>query len=274
MLPYDIKSYDSDRTYLPYPPDTKAFLYYSTSPKNPRIAGELRFRVASGDDLASFESGSDLLLTNGRLWTRPLIAISKFYILLYEKLKEELLVPDDLDAVLSTLPKRNFRYGGQSQYLYTLNDTFIVFFGNYEQYLTVITEQGLESMPFRGPFSEFYERQSMPPYTGAYTNRHLSILYDFNESVGSALVRFERSTLPKHNGTRTVVLRFLKIITPAKPVNPLYAGKIVPPKEGELHQKHPAYHTDADVEVWSLNIDKKHRMSMGRGLQLLWDVTV
>ena len=44
---------------LPYPPDTKAFPYYFTSPENPSIAGELRFRVASSDDLASFKSGSD-----------------------------------------------------------------------------------------------------------------------------------------------------------------------------------------------------------------------
>ena len=47
-----------------YPPDTKAFLYYSMSPEKPRIAGELRLRVTSSDDVASFESGSDLLPTH------------------------------------------------------------------------------------------------------------------------------------------------------------------------------------------------------------------
>jgi hypothetical protein len=41
-----------------FPPDTKAFLYYFTSPEKPRIAGELRLRVASSDDPASFKSGS------------------------------------------------------------------------------------------------------------------------------------------------------------------------------------------------------------------------
>ena len=60
-----------------------------------------------------------------------------------------------------------------------------------------------------------------------------------NEFVGSALARFERSTLPGHEpqGTRTVVLRFLKIITPVKYVTPDYDGYIGEPKEGELYRR-------------------------------------
>ena len=78
--------------------------------------------------------------------------------------------------------------------------------------------------------------------------------------VGSALVRFERSTLPEHKDTRTVVLRFLKIITPVKCVIPQYDNYIRCPKEGELCRK--KHH------VWSINIDKPSTMQ--RGLQLLW----
>jgi hypothetical protein len=37
-----------------------------------------------------------------------------------------------------------------------------------------------------------------------------------HEFVGSALVRFKRSTLPENEGTRTSLLRFLKMITPVK----------------------------------------------------------
>ena len=38
--------YDSDQNLgrVPYPQDTKAFLYYSISPGKPRIAGELRLK--------------------------------------------------------------------------------------------------------------------------------------------------------------------------------------------------------------------------------------
>jgi hypothetical protein len=86
------------------------------------------------------------------------------------------------------------------------------------------------------------------------------------------VVRFERSTLPEHKGTRTCVLRFIKIITSVKCVIPLYDGKIVPPKEGELHRRtHGNVNLDhpTAVKAWSVDIDKNN--SMGRGLHLLWD---
>ena len=88
-----------------------------------------------------------------------------------------------------------------------------------------------------------------------------------HESVGSALARFERSTPQEHNGTRTVVLRFLKIITPVKCVKPLYDGYICCPKEGELYQKNKL---EPSQRVWSVNIDKSKGVII-RGLQLLWD---
>jgi hypothetical protein len=97
-----------------------------------------------------------------------------------------------------------------------------------------------------------------------------------NEFVGSALVRFERSTLPDHKGTRTLVLRFLKIITPVKCVIPLYDTKIAQPEEGELHRRSLSYSSWKAVKskqgVWSINIDQKSIRTSGlmAGLQLLW----
>jgi hypothetical protein len=95
-----------------------------------------------------------------------------------------------------------------------------------------------------------------------------------NESVGSALARFERSTLPEHGGTRTVVLRFLKIITPVKCVVPFYDGYIVPPQEGKLHRKYrrgAKKKLDPIPSAWSFNIDSDKSGIMLRGLRLLWD---
>ena len=155
-----------------FPPDTKAFLYYFRPPDRPLIAGELRLRVTSSDDPASFESGSDLLGINYRPWSRPLFLVSKYNIPLYEKLREELLVSDKLDAILSTFPKK--RLGGQyhlqhhrsSQLLYRLNDTFIIDFSYFLRQLTVITEQGMETMKFSSHISETRPKQ-WTPYTGA-----------------------------------------------------------------------------------------------------------
>ena len=100
-----------------------------------------------------------------------------------------------------------------------------------------------------------------------HQNYHLST-DDSNKFVGSALARFERSTLPDHEGTRTVVLRFLKIITPVKCVIPLYDGYIVSPKEGELHRRSWKARKNLNPRAWSADIDKS---VLFRGLQLLWD---
>ena len=95
--------------------------------------------------------------------------------------------------------------------------------------------------------------------------------FDYShEFVGSALARFERSTLPEHKDTRTVVLRFLKIITPVKCITPRYDDYICRPKEGELYRK---FGHKARKKVWSVNIDesKKCHSSIRPGIQLLWD---
>ena len=163
--------------YTPLPPGTKGFLYYSTPPGKPRIAGELRLRVASSDDPASFECGSDFLKPNGQSWSLPLCDISRFYTHLYEKLREDRLVSDDLDAVLSTFPP--IPPGSRPPYLrrhilFTINDTFIVDFSVQMRNFCVVTEKGFKSLPLRREFSEA-RRTETAPYTGAYTNDHLSI---------------------------------------------------------------------------------------------------
>jgi hypothetical protein len=84
------------------------------------------------------------------------------------------------------------------------------------------------------------------------------------------LVRFERSTLECHEGTRTLVLRYLKIITPVKCVIPLYDGYIAPPKEGELHRGSRINSKDKKgQQVWSVDVDKSKIMV--QSLRLLWD---
>ena len=257
--------------YPPFPSDTKAFLYYFTPPDKPRIAGELRLRVASSDQPESFKSGSDLLGLDGQPWSLSVYAVSKQYSSLYEKLRDEGLVPDDLDAVLSTFPS-NPKYRHHNRPLHTLNDTFVVDFSRHLRTLSIVTEQGMEKLQSFLLFTE--SRSKHTPYTGEFLNTPRSMTS--NEFVGSALARFERSTLPDHEGTRTVVLRFLKIITPVKCVTPNYDGYIGEPKEGELYRRARKRKFN-QPPVWSLNIDKPARLSLSfrknRSLRLLWDAT-
>ena len=166
-LEYDVPQTKGSGIIPPYPPGMKAFLYYSIPPEKPRIAGELRLRVTSSKS-ASFQSGSDLLLANGRPWTRPLFSLAKSYIPLYEKLREDRLIPDDLDIALSNLPSEKYTYR-RSHFLYTLKDTFIVDFSAINLVFNVFTEHGLERIRFEKIFSEnrigYIGRT---PYTGAY----------------------------------------------------------------------------------------------------------
>ena len=177
---YHHRSNTKDKA-IPFPPDTKAFLYYSIPSGKPRIAGELRLRVTSSNDVASFESGSDLLRLNGHPWTRPLYTIPKSHSPVYEKLREENFVSDDIDRVLSTSlstkPKYPIIFSIRSQVLYTLYDSFIVDFSTTNAVLFVVTEQGLQRMELNWLFSDGRGiRTGFRPYTGANTNHLLSIL--------------------------------------------------------------------------------------------------
>ena len=96
-------------------------------------------------------------------------------------------------------------------------------------------------------------------------------MFDYSHDfVGSALARFERSTLPEHEGTRTIVLRFLKMLTPVKCVMPLYDDYICRPREGELYRRSKQI-PRKDRSVWGVNIDKSKSKYMLRGGELLWD---
>lgn len=136
----------------PYPPDTKAFLYFLRRQKYPA------FRVASSDDSASFKSGGfDLLEKNGRPWSHPLFFVSKcYYIPLYEK--GRWTCSRRLGRNLSTLFKRYSNSRGQL--FYTLNDTFITDFSRYGRTLS-----SKELLPLVRV--ERRRTRDINPYTGA-----------------------------------------------------------------------------------------------------------
>ena len=58
---------------IPFPDGTRGFLYYhSPGASVPPAAGELRFRLTSGNDPASFIQGNDLRMPNSLGWGIPL----------------------------------------------------------------------------------------------------------------------------------------------------------------------------------------------------------
>jgi hypothetical protein len=84
-----------------------------------------------------------------------------------------------------------------------------------------------------------------------------------SQPPGSALCCFERSDLPQHKGTRTAVIRIVKIISPVTFQDPDYNGPTPLPIEGELVQR---YHRGRSLQPRSYNVDSKLYM----GLQTLF----
>jgi hypothetical protein len=84
-----------------------------------------------------------------------------------------------------------------------------------------------------------------------------------SQPPGSALCCFERSDLPQHKGTRTAVIRIVKIISPVTYRDPNYNGPIPLPIEGELVQY---YFRGRGPQPRSYNVDSKLYM----GLQTLF----
>ena len=79
-------------------------------------------------------------------------------------------------------------------------------------------------------YKVFFDNRERCIYKSPSLVTPISYIDYSHEFVVSALVRFEHSTCPDHIGTRTVVLRFLKIITSVKCVD----GFICYPKEGSF----------------------------------------
>ncbi|KAJ6469012.1 hypothetical protein C8R47DRAFT_1150898 [Mycena vitilis] len=57
---------------IPFPPDTRGFLYYRSPPHQSPLAGGIRFRVAEQPDKAGFLAGHDLMMAHGLPWHIPI----------------------------------------------------------------------------------------------------------------------------------------------------------------------------------------------------------
>ena len=95
-------NYDSDKSdgkHIPFPPDTEAFM---SPEKLENYASELHQVMILR--LSKVDRTFYLLRRNGLPCSHPLYSLSKHYSPLYEKLREEQFIPDDLDRVLATFP--------------------------------------------------------------------------------------------------------------------------------------------------------------------------
>jgi hypothetical protein len=127
-MPHLVYSWKNRRDRYPFPPNTHGFLYYHSDPTLPPLAGQLRLRLTSSNDPASFKEGKDLIRHDYRPWNRSLLCIVASKGL--EAVKTQLLADGLVDPPLISQCERlvkDHAYERPSPItLYTLNQPFFV----------------------------------------------------------------------------------------------------------------------------------------------------
>ncbi|KAJ3513801.1 hypothetical protein NLJ89_g2743 [Agrocybe chaxingu] len=198
----------------PFPPDTRGVLYYHLPrPKEPILSGQLRFRLCQ--DPSAFQEGSDLLAANrGEPWS-----VSLYYLVKLKRMKpllnlilEEGLVARRVVGEVEKLPTVR----SDCPQLYSIDWPFVVDFSSNKISLGLINLSMFEHVTLDRIFRS---GKDVSPY------------------AGSAKVRFELSTLPEHEGTPVLVLRFLELLEPIRHLIP-NAEQVAPvPEAGSLFYK-------------------------------------
>ena len=107
---YDQNKTRGTRIFRPYYQTQKPFYITICRPKNPVSRENYASELHQAMILRLSKVGRYLVRTDDRPRSRPVYAVSKYYIPLYEKLKEERFIPYDLDTVLSILPSKYLCY--------------------------------------------------------------------------------------------------------------------------------------------------------------------
>ncbi|KAF8074029.1 hypothetical protein FPV67DRAFT_782790 [Lyophyllum atratum] len=224
----------------PFPPKSHGFLYYHHDPKLPPTTGEIRLRLAPHNDPV-FQNGEDLKAVDGSPWAISLLRMTKAY---YEpfriQLLEEGLLDSNLMRVIQEGLSRNY-FHPHGTYIHYLGHPFPLDIAHFNHVVRIFTPQKLGVMAIAGMFNDKRKEntEGMVPYSGRI------------------LVRFERSTLPQHAGSRFLVLRVLDILEPIKVVCPGYDMHLPIPKKGTLVEKYSwGPHPGPAPRPWSINLDR------------------
>ncbi|PIL30044.1 hypothetical protein GSI_07956 [Ganoderma sinense ZZ0214-1] len=268
-----------------FPAGTHGFLYYHVGPYSSPIAGELRIRVTSSRDPASFATGSDLLDERSMLWRYPLYKMvcrpdwSEFVALL---LQDGLVSQRTLDLVTAAVaPLRRASANTQPPGAASSDERH----PSVSPSNPVLSAFGQE-FPFRYTLGiNFCGVFAGPDTIFTHRVRHITTFWALREGkrfqyfpfAGSAVCCFERSMLPEHAGKRVVVIRVKRFIDtdPIRPVPPprgangrAHLVEQLRPREGELLKV--AIHDR--VQPWAADVDKVWKESGAHGGTTPWKV--
>ncbi|TFK46230.1 hypothetical protein OE88DRAFT_1812065 [Heliocybe sulcata] len=228
---FEMRYYKSGRRDIPFPSGSQGFLYWHLEPDAPPVSGQVRFRTTRSSDPATFPRGRDLRLPNGRTWNVSPFDIAcraKYSGIRAHLLSEKLVTTNVLDTALNmstSSREKMYRPDSGSLIIWKFGQRFFVDLPNTVAALWIIGNSTVERLTLPSLFAVLVRdsetagicyvlSQKFKSRVSRQTGRHDFLSgVDYTPFAGRALVQFERSTLPEHKGTRTVVLRILKVMT-------------------------------------------------------------
>ncbi|TFK45354.1 hypothetical protein OE88DRAFT_1669401 [Heliocybe sulcata] len=261
---------------VPFPPESHGFFYWHLDPDAPPVSGQVRFRTTASSDPATFPIGRDLQLPDGRIWHISLFDIARratYSGLRAHLLSEKLVTVKLLDSASSITAARGEKVGHPatgSLLIWKFGQRFLVDFPGIKTAIWILGSSTAERLLLPPLFSVHVRESESAGICYVLSERSKSSVsgqtgrHDFLNGVeytpfaGRALVQFERSTLPGHKGTRTVVLRILKVMKRSDGSD--HASWTPEPQEDGLDM------TGMHQHAWSVNVDQPQRGHKSPGL--------
>ncbi|TFK45333.1 hypothetical protein OE88DRAFT_1221970 [Heliocybe sulcata] len=270
---------------IPFPSDSQGFFYWHLHRDGPPITGQVRFRITTSSDPATFPSGRDLQLPNGRTWHISLFDIarrSQYSGLRAHLLSEKVVTKNVLDTAMNVSARNGTAIAHPvtgSLLIWKFGQRFLVEFPSICVSLWLLGTSVAERVRLPALFSVLVRESESTAI--CYVLSQSSDLRDSPETgkddflkivdctpfSGRALVQFERSTLPEHKGTRTVVFRIIKVMPTSDGCDDAYWT----PESQEDGFDMTGIHQHA----WSVNVDQPPRRgllsSSAKALSILFD---
>ncbi|KAJ7042319.1 hypothetical protein C8F04DRAFT_98403 [Mycena alexandri] len=255
----------------PFPPASKGFLYYHNDTHTPLESG-IRLRLTPSNSPSSssslLASGQDLIAPSGAPWHIPLpaLVLDRMHTgIINQLLRENMVTQKQLWHCRTLFGKRWKQWA--PQLITRLTQEFPADFSGILN-MTVVAGEAIHRLKL----AHIFGLEAPGPWTG------------------SAIVRFEPSTLPKYAGSRVLHLRILRIVTPVTPDTTRPRDvRIAKPEPGALLttlSRPSSLTVDSDTDVpanvevnadaelesapWAYNIDRQ--TANGEALRALWEV--
>lgn len=231
--PWQMCYYEAHGKPLQFPSQSSGFLYYHQPQDAPLLAGELRFRLTPSNLPQSFSQGKDCLTPDGVVWKIPLLTLYRFpyHRRICRQLQLDGFISDALHSKVRNVVKTSHCPRDTSIILHSLHQVFPINFAATRIRFFALGDSTCRRVDITYPFrmSDTMNKRASP-----YTSKGFG--------------RFELSTLPEHAGTRTVVLRVVKLVGDPGP----YLGQDRPVEGALVLQHRPAGRS----EVLSLDPDR------------------